>query len=334
MERKTCKIGTPSEHQEAFVNRYLIHLKGFSYHFRALAASARLANVPSVAGNVFLGVALATSAGGLGTIETLLVPTTLLVWSGVFLYLAGNFLNDWADRGWDEIHRRERALPSGLFTPSTYFLAACAFGLLGLCTAAAVRPQCLVVALMIVVAIVIYTWSHKWAAWSVIPMGSCRALLPMLGFAGFGVPQGFPIALIACSIGLFFHIVGLSLSARGESMATAPTGLLRFSKWLFPVAALSMFFATWVGLACPLDVSIFGIFPYALWIALCLTVFRKPVHRLISNLLAGIPLVDWIVLLPLALVATAPGGLAIGCLIGPPIAFLAGKALQRLAPAT
>jgi 4-hydroxybenzoate polyprenyltransferase len=252
----------------------------------------------------------------------------------VFLYLAGNFLNDWADRDWDEIHRRERALPSGLFTPRAYLSAACGFGFLGLCSAAAVRPQCLIVALMIVVAIVIYTWSHKWAAWSVIPMGSCRALLPVLGFAGFAAPQGFSMALAACASGLFFHIVGLSLSARGESMATAPTGFLRFARWLFLPAGLLMFFAAWVGLACPLDVSLFGIFPYVLWIALCLTIFRKPVHRLISNLLAGIPLVDWIVLLPLALVAAAPGTLAIVCLIGPPCAFLAGKALQRLAPAT
>jgi 4-hydroxybenzoate polyprenyltransferase len=309
-------------------------LKGFSHHFRALAASARLANVPSVAGNVFLGVALAASSGGLGTVAAPAIPLALLVLSGVFLYLAGNFLNDWADRDWDEIHRRERALPSGLFTPRAYLSTACGFGFLGLCSAAAVRPQCLIVALMIVVAIVIYTWSHKWAAWSVIPMGSCRALLPVLGFAGFAAPQGFPMALAACASGLFFHIVGLSLSARGESMATAPTGFLRFARWLFLPAGLLMFFAAWVGLACPLDVSLFGIFPYVLWIALCLTIFRKPVHRLISNLLAGIPLVDWIVLLPLALVAAAPGTLAIVCLIGPPCAFLAGKALQRLAPAT
>jgi 4-hydroxybenzoate polyprenyltransferase len=322
------------EHGKIIVNRHIIHLNGFSHHFRALAASARLANVPSVAGNVFLGVALATSSGGLGAVEALCIPLALLVLSGVFLYLAGNFLNDWADRGWDEIHRRERALPSGLFTPRTYFLAACAFGLLGICSAAAVHPQCLVVALIIVVAIVIYTWTHKWAAWSVIPMGSCRALLPVLGFAGFAAPQGFSIALIACAFGLFFHIVGLSLSARGESIATAPTGLLRFARWLFLPAALLMFFAAWVGLACPLDVSLLGVFPYVLWIALCLTIFRKPVHRLISNLLAGIPLVDWIVLLPLALVAAAPGTLAIACLIGSPCAFLAGKALQRLAPAT
>ncbi len=327
-------MGDRSQYGKTLVNRYIIHLKGFSHHFRALAASARLANVPSVAGNVFLGAALATLAGWSGTAQALYVSIVLLVWSGVFLYLAGNFLNDWADRSWDEIHRRERALPSGLFTPRTYFFAACAFGLLGLCTAAVVRPQCLIVASMIVIAIVIYTWSHKWAAWSVIPMGSCRALLPVLGFAGFAAPQGFPIALIACACGLFFHIVGLSLSARSESMATAPTGLLRFARWLFLPAALSMFFASWVGLVCPLEVSLFGIFPYALWIGLCLTVFRKPVHRHVSNLLAGIPLADWIVLLPLALTAAAPGTMALACLIGPPCAFLASKALQRLAPAT
>lgn len=309
-------------------------MKGFSHQFRALAASARLANVPSVVGNVGLGIALAISACGQSPVETIFVRLSLLALAGVFLYLAGNFLNDWADRSWDEIHRRERALPSGMFTPRTYFLTACTFGLLGFGAAAAVRPQCLIVASMIVIAIVIYTWSHKWAAWSVIPMGSCRALLPVLGFVGFSTPQGLPLALIACACGLFFHIVGLSLSARSESMTTAPTGLLRFARWLFLPAALSMFFASWGGLACPLEVSLFGVFPYALWIGLCLTIFRKPVHRHVSNLLAGIPLVDWIVLLPLALTAAAPGTMALACLIVPPCSFLAGKALQRLAPAT
>jgi len=266
--------------------------------------------------------------------DAIVVPMGLLIMSGVFLYFAGNFLNDWADRGWDQIHRRERALPSGHFTARTYFLTACTFGLLSLCTAAAVRPQCLVVALMIVVAIGIYTWSHKWAAWSVIPMGLCRAFLPVLGFVGFSVRQGLPLVLIACAFGLFLHIVALSLSARSESTTSAPKGFLRFSRWLFVPAAFSMFFASWVDLACPLDVSIFGVFPYALWIALCVTIFRKPVHRHVSNLLAGIPLVDWIVLMPLALTAAAPGSLAIACLIGPPCAFLAAKALQRFAPAT
>ena len=310
-------------------------LKVLSNKFCALAATARIANVPSVVGNVFLGIALATGFGhGRFDGESFVVSITLLVFSGICLYLAGNFLNDWADLQWDVVHRPERALPQGFFTPLAYVLVACSFVLLGLCAAAVVGPQSLAVALSIVVCILIYTWIHKRSVWSVIPMGFCRALLPLMGFTGFAVLGGFAVALFASAFGLFCHIAGLSLSARVESMQSAPVGPLRFARWLFPLAALSMFFASRQGPACSILSSLSGLLPYGLWIVLCLTVFRKPVHALVSNLLAGIPLVDAIVLLPLAVSSALVGPFSVACLIVPMLAFFSGKALQRLAPAT
>lgn len=301
---------------------------------QALAATSRIANVPSVAGNVFLGVALATWLGHPGG-ESFQTRPGLLVLSGICLYLAGNFLNDWADRHWDAIHRPERALPRRFFTPRGYLAAASLLGLLGLGAAAAVRPQSLIVAGIIGSSILGYTWVHKRTSWSVVPMGLCRALLPVLGFSGFlNLLGSFP-ALVACAFGVFSHIVGLSLSARRESMAPAPTGLfLRFARLWFPAAAICMFLAAWCGLSLPLAASIAGLIPYSLWIALCLTIHRNPIHAHVSNLLAGIPLVDWIVLLPLAVASIGSGPLSTACMAIPPLAFLSGKALQRLASAT
>ncbi|MEI8038593.1 MAG: UbiA family prenyltransferase [Verrucomicrobiota bacterium] len=305
----------------------------------ALAATARLANLPSVAGNVWLGMALGTLADGVAWGRAALLAT-----SGIGLYLAGSFFNDWADRGWDAAHRPERALPQGLFSARLYLAVAVACGLLGLGAAAAADYRSLPVALLIVMAIVTYTRWHKRSPWAVIPMGLCRALLPGLGFIGIlspaawriggGAPHpGVPAALIASACGLFLHIVGLSLSARRESLEGPPGRALGFARVLFPAAAACLFFASSQCLALPLWPCLLGLLPYALWIALCLTVFRQPVSVHVSNLLAGVPLVDWIVLLPLALATGTPGWAAV-CLVLPPLAFLLGTVLQRLAPAT
>ena len=316
----------------------------------ALAATARLANLPSVVSNVWLGVALgALATGGLADGRAW-ARAAMLGMAGVLLYLCGNFLNDWADRGWDAAHRPERALPQRLLPAGLYLAVALACGLLAVAAAAAVDHQCLLWALLIVASIVIYTGWHKRSAWAVIAMGLCRALLPVLGLIGMQPPAagriagGVPLpggwlsaALIASACGLFLHIVGLSLSARLESLAGPPGRALGFARVLFPAAAACLCFASSQCLALPPGPCLLGLLPYALWIALCLTVFRQPVSAHVSNLLAGIPLVDWIVLLPLALASGAPGwtGATAGvCLALPPLALVLGKLVQRVAPAT
>jgi 4-hydroxybenzoate polyprenyltransferase len=311
----------------------------------ALAATARIANIPSVLGNVWLGVALAVTTGGGAMDGCFPGRAAVLGLAGVSLYLAGNFLNDWADRDWDAVHRPERALPRALLPAGFYLLVAVGCGVLGGCAAAAISRGCLVVALGIGLGIVIYTRVHKRAGWAVIPMGMCRALLPVLGFVGFVLPGEFPVsggktataALLACACGLFCHIAGLSLSARCESVDPPPVGGLRFARVLFPIAAVAMLVATRLALPLPLAPWVLGLVPYGLWITLCLTLFRQPVSRQVSNLLAGIPLVDWIVLLPLSLalgVMIRPSLFTVICLLFPPLALLAGKFLQKLAPAT
>lgn len=311
----------------------------------ALAATARIANIPSVAGNVWLGVALAVTAGGGNTTVPFLGPSAVLGLAATGLYLAGNFLNDWADRDWDAVHRPERALPRALFPAHIYLSVALGCGVLGLCAAAAIHLRCLGVALIIGLCIILYTRVHKRAVWSVVPMGMCRALLPVLGYAGFAgpadswaTPWATPTtAVAACACGLFCHITGLSLGARCESMEPPECRVLRCAWILFPAAAASMGLASWLGLSLPVLTCVAGLLPYGLWVALGLTVFRQPVSRQVSNLLAGIPLLDGIVLLPLALalgVAERPALLSVLCLLFPPLAFLSAKLLQQLAPAT
>ena len=82
--------------------------------------------------------------------------------------------------------------------------------------------------------------------------------------------------------------------------------------------------------------------PYAAWLALCFTKFKKPIPRYVSALLAGIPLVDFIASAPIALglsgslieqnLGEMPHLMAL--LAVPLVAFVVGRALQKLAPAT
>lgn len=286
-----------------------------------------MANVPSVVSNVLLGVLLGAGAG-FGTGIAFVLAT------GVCLYLAGGFLNDWADRQWDTTRRPERALPSGLFTSAAYLSAGLVMAACGLATAAMADGRALAVAAAIAMNVGLYTWLHKKSAWSAVFMGLCRALLPLLGWAATGDSAMMPAALLA-GLALFFHVAGISLLARSESLPQAVRGTsLAYAN--FACSAMVMFPTACLFFEIPPAIAMIGLLPYFLWTGLCL--FRRMgIGARISGLLAGIPLVDWMLLLPIhfsIVGARTELGLAGFCLWLPPLAFIAGRALQRLAPAT
>lgn len=282
----------------------------------ALLSTARVANIPSVICNVWLGIAF--TGGGFFSHDT-----ALLMAAGVSLYVAGNFLNDWMDRAWDETNRPERALPRGLFVPASYLCVASLAAVSGVACAASVGWRAALVALLISLCIIIYTIFHKRAVWSVVPMGMCRALLPVMGALGVSNSTN-PLVLLPAAA-LFFYIVGLSLSARNE--AHGGEAVVPALWFLVPPALL-------VSLTFHLlehrMIALVGLLPYGLWIWKCRKVDRRPVSRYVSSLLAGIPLVDWLLLLPLSIA----GPPSIACIVIPPLAVLSAVLLQRVAPAT
>jgi hypothetical protein len=303
----------------------------------ALLSTARVANIPSVVSNVWLGVVLGTIMIVYSE-EPLSVPWLLaasLAIAGVLLYVGGNFLNDWMDRAWDAQHRPERALPRGLFAPCLYLgLAICLMSAgVGLAWAANLRSG--MVAGGIVFWIVIYTIWHKRGAWAVVPMGMCRALLPVMGFMALS-PYVVMICPVACA--LFCYIMGLSLSARYESMKEPPKRVAVMARGLLLVTAVMMALGN-RGFVLDRLPSIWGVLPYLAWTSFCLRFWRKPVSKLVSGLLAGIPSVDWMVLLPVAMTFMGDSRedawpMALACFLIPPLAFISALLLQRLAPAT
>jgi heme O synthase-like polyprenyltransferase len=300
-------------------------MTGHPARFRALAASARLANVPSVVSNICVGAVIALMSGVDGSPFAL--QLALVIPAGICLYLAGNFLNDWSDREWDAANRPERALPRGLFKPGIYLAGAVFLSLSGMALAALANLKSLPVAVAIMVFVLIYTAIHKRSAWSVIPMSLCRALLPALGFLGCAgnVTMSGLAWSIATGLALFCYISGLSLSSRNATHASWTSGIL-----------LALAGITAAGSA--LEVSahltslIVVVVVFATWMLLCSRLFMNTVSSRVSGLLAGIPFVDWIFILPVGMAMEETAGH--GLIWVPPLAFLAGLALQRLAPAT
>jgi len=316
---------------------------------RALLATARIANVPSVISNVWAGIAIGAivqrweHAG-----EPVWTDAIFLMLAGVCLYIGGNFLNDWHDRAWDAKNRPERALPTGLFAPATYLLLAVLFGATGVLLALLADCKCAAVASLIVLFIIIYTIWHKKAVWPVIPMGLCRALLPVMGFVGFAsvvrfrlVPEfGLPspsMFVTYHAVALLIYIAGLSLGARYESSPNPSKAALGISKAALVFSGV-LAASLWTYLS--VKAGIIGFLPFAVWLAFCLTRFRRPIPVHVSALLAGIPLIDWIamlaycLLLPPLAYPQAIQPYVVACLVIPPLAFIAGRLLQKLAPAT
>jgi len=325
---------------------------------RSLLATLRIANAPSVVSNVWLGYMVGWVIWG-GDLHRFQASqwTSILVLSsaGICLYFAGNLANDWYDQEWDRVRRPERALPSGLFRPASYLAGSIILGGVGLALASTAGIHCLVSALVILTLIAIYTRFHKQSIWAVVPMGLCRVGLYVMGFLASWPPsealQGAShhihyvdlvgpklLTLGALSCGLLCYIAGLSLSARYEGMEDPPKGprVVAWGLVAMPLIATGCRFTGYPAF------SLIGMIPFAIWLGCCLTIFRKPIPRYVSALLAGIPLIDFIAAAPIALgvdkmyVEQSLGELPhfVALLVVPLVAFILGRALQKLAPAT
>ncbi len=319
---------------------------------RPLLATLRVANAPSVVSNVAVGYLLGRYWwGDAQAVGPVLLWLTL---AALLLYFAGNLANDWFDRDWDKVHRPERTLPQGIFRSSVYLESAIVSAVLGVAFAFVAAGRSGITALVVVALIATYTLIHKRSVWGVLPMGGCRAGLYMMGFLaawptdlvepahayGFGpaIYQDIGKGILFISthaFGLLAYIAGLSLAARCESLPHPPRGTVILSRalLLLPLPALSCWWMPWYALPGSL-----ALIPFAIWIALSLTLLRKPVPRFVSALLAGIPLIDWIAAIPVGAALVLPDGdmpdASWIAFLLPPLAFLAALLLQKFSPAT
>jgi len=169
----------------------------------------RVSNLPTVWSNVLAGTVL---AGG-----QLEANVTALVLAAVScLYVAGMYLNDVCDVGWDCRHRPERPIPSGAATRAEVALWGAALMMAGPLLLLAAGGSAALGGVGLAAAILLYDVVHKHFAPAPWIMGACRALVyGATGLAAGGLTPG----LFAGAAALTAYVAGLTHAARTEHLS-------------------------------------------------------------------------------------------------------------------
>jgi len=168
----------------------------------------RVSNLPTVWTNVLAGIALAGGEARLAVVLPLGLGVSLL-------YVAGMYLNDAFDRGWDSEHRPERPIPSGAATARVVFLAGFALMGAGLAVLAIVGARPFLAGVALAALIVTYDVIHKRTALAPVVMGLCRVAVYVT--AALAVTARPRPALALGGALLLAYMVSLTFIARHES---------------------------------------------------------------------------------------------------------------------
>lgn len=326
-----------------------------------LLAAGRVANLPSVVSNVVTGaVVLRIATWPAGGIKVAWIAVVVACLAGCLLYLGGCFLNDWWDRDWDRKHKPNRAIPTGRLPKSLLF--GFAIGCLGsgLLVGALIGVEVLAVVLVIISLILIYSSIHKKTGWGVLPMGLCRSCLYFLGYVA-AIPKEeslisvvrdgpviyfFMMPLVLPAIGVTVYIAGLSMLARFEAKGDLPVSNRLLALLLLFVPALTH--SVWGVVVSSSMNSLVAVLPFLLVVFIATRLIRKSLSKGVSLLLAGIPLLDFVLIWSMSVglgEAISKGFSFSQIFSGSPFyslsiflmslfAFVLALILQRIAPAT
>ncbi|HSY42512.1 MAG TPA: UbiA family prenyltransferase [Candidatus Acidoferrum sp.] len=281
--------------------------------FRTLLVLGRVSNLPTVWSNCLAGWWL-SGGGNYWKLPLLLLGTSAL-------YTGGMFLNDAFDVDFDRQRRSTRPIPSGAITEEWVWIYGWSWLVLGILLLIFCGKVAGALAVVLAICIIIYDATHKVITASPWLMGLCRFWVYVIagttaefGLDGWSIWGGAALAL---------YIIGLSYVARRESFR----GPVPFWPLIFLAAP--------VILAMLMDVEVarkpatYMSIVLIAWILWCVrTVFfggEMAVARMVSGLLAGIVIVDW-----LAVVPQCPVALGIIFVL----LFIATLVFQRFIPAT
>lgn len=318
--------------------------------FRALLATGRVANLPTVCSNVLAAFWLSSTIspdfqpGHAG--HELHIP--LLLSFAVFacmIYLGGCLLGDVLDAGFDRQHRPGRPIPQGILQAKPLLIAV--FGLFTLATTGLVSAHyllsstprldvtvlgCLLVALVITYAL--YHKRNKAAA--LVLMASCRLMLVTVamaaGWSSLLAETGYlanALMLLPFSVGAYTLLLSWVASSESSPGAFQSRHILASLLLAVPLASLVLHLVLASPEQAPLRLLQQPLYLGCLallylWLVFALRALKSSKPAFVSRALAGFCLLDACFLAP---VAAGPAGI---CLL----LFVLALVLQRIAPAT
>jgi len=280
--------------------------------WRSLLILGRVSNLPTVWSNCLAGWLL--GVGGSAR------RFALLCLGASCLYIAGMFLNDALDADFDQQHRKERPIPSGMISAGKVWGWGFGWLVSGVLFLSLLGKVSMILALLLCGCILVYDAIHKAITLSPLLMAACRFFLYLLGAAA--AVRGVTGLAMWSALALAAYVVGLSYIARKESAR----GVVQF--WAgWPLAAPLLL--AWVVNAGEYKMrALLLALLLASWIIYCLLhtywTATVSVGRTVSGLLAGICLVD------LLAVAGGTPGTATGFIL----LFVTALLSQRYIPAT
>ena len=253
---------------------------------RTLLVLGRVSNLPTVWSNCLAGWWL---GGGENYWK---LPFLLLGVSA--LYTGGMFLNDAFDADFDRQRRPERPIPSGKISDQFVWRWGFAQLVAGIFLLLFCGQMAAGAAFFLALFILLYNFSHKFFTAAPWLMGACRFWVYVIaGAAGAWGLNGWPIL---CGVALAIYIAGLSYVARRESYR----GPVPF--WPLLLLATPVILSLAMNTGSYRLRAIFISAVLILWTGYCVrAIFIGAVSNvgiIVSNLLAGIVLVDWIAVAP------------------------------------
>ena len=254
--------------------------------FHTLLVLGRVSNLPTVWSNCLAGWWL----GGGGNFEKL----PLLLFGVGALYTGGMFLNDAFDAEFDRQRRASRPIPSGAISLAAVWRWSFAWLGLGALALAVLGKTTGVLTLALLACIIIYNATHKAVTASPWLLGLCRFWVYVIaGSTGVWGVNGGPIW---CGAALGIYVAGLSSVARRKSFR----GPVPY--WPLLLLAAPIFLAMLINTGNARDDAMLLSLVFVLWVARSARTIFQPgevnVGRIVSSLLAGIVLVDWLAIAP------------------------------------
>jgi 4-hydroxybenzoate polyprenyltransferase len=253
---------------------------------RTLLVLGRVSNLPTVWSNCLAGWWLG-GGGNVGKLPALLFGVSAL-------YTGGTFLNDAFDGEFDRQRHASRPIPSGAISLAVAWRWSFALLGLGALTLAVLGKTTGVLTLALLACIIIYDATHKVLIASPWLMALCRFWVYVIaGSTGVWGVNGGPVW---CGAALAIYVAGLSsVARRGSFRGPVPY-------WPLLLLAAPVLLAMLMNAGDARKDAMLLSLVFVLWVARCArTIFQAGevnVGRIVSGLLAGIVLVDWLAVAP------------------------------------